>query len=166
MRRAAAISALALIGLAGVAKAADAPAWKPFHTGDPVTDATREGVSYEDGDDAFLVVCTHQKDAAARQRFWVAVKTGAHLGQRTVRALTYRIGDEPPTTSRWDYTPREVVPTWPMEDRHLVERIVDGKVERVIFRLFTADGLPHDITVPIDAVAREAMAQTIARCRS
>lgn len=161
-----ALGGLTLAMLAGAAMAAEAPAWTPFHSVDPVTDQTRDGLAYEDGEDSLRVVCTHQKELSARQRFWIEVKTGAALGRANRRNLTYRVGDEPATTSRWDYTPRAASPSWPLEDRHLVERIVDHKAERVVFRLSTYDGLVHDVTVPVDAAARELMAQTIARCRS
>ena len=164
MRAPAAALLVVLVG-ATSASAADTPAWKPFNAVDAITDARREGLSYENGEDGLFVVCTHQKDAGARQRFWIAVKTGSPLGRHTIKPLTYRVGDDPPTTSRWEYTPRQVVPSWPMEDRHIVERIIDRKAE-IAFRLFLYDERAYDVTVPIDAAARDLMAQTIAKCRS
>jgi hypothetical protein len=150
--------------LCGPARAADGPAWRPYHEADPITDADRQGAIWEDGEDAVLVVCTHQK-GGGRRRFWVQVKTGAHLGRGGVRALTYRVGDEAPTTSRWEYFPRWAYPSWPMEDRHLVERIVDHKAETVVFRLAGQDRITHDVSVPVDAAARDLMAATLAACK-
>ncbi|CAN5338621.1 hypothetical protein BH09PSE2_BH09PSE2_05780 [soil metagenome] len=121
-----------MLSLAAQARAATAQ-WTPFKAMDPVTDATREGVSYMDGDDGLFVVCTHQKDVRARTRFWIEVKTGAHLGRGNTRSLTYRVGGDDPTTSRWEYTPRGAMPSWPMEDRHLIERVIDRKAEKVVF---------------------------------
>lgn len=160
------IAGLALAALSGSAVAADPSAWKAFHRVDPVTDQVRDGAAYDDGEDGFRVVCTHQKAPDTRRRFWVEVMTGAHLGRGSFRNLTYRIGDEPPTTSRWEYAPRVAVPTGLFEDRHLVERIVEHKAERAIFRLWKYDGTTYDLTVPIDAPARDLMAQTLERCRS
>ena len=160
------ICAVGALLLATPAGAKAAPAWAPAKSVDPITGVIREGLVYLDGQDGFAVVCTYEKAAGTRKRFWVAVKTGQPLGRKSTKNLTYRVGDDDPTTSRWDYTPREAVPGWPLEDRHLVERIIDRKAEKIGFRLFLYDNRTYDFVVPIDAPARELMAQTIAMCRS
>ena len=152
---------LAALSLPAVARAEDG--WRASHSVDAVTDAVRDGAVYETGGDQFLVACTQNKTGPCR--FWIAVRTDAHLGRRSVRNLTYRVGDESPTTSRWDYTPREAAPSWPLEDRHLVQRLLNGKADRLVLRLELHDGGSHDVLVPIDDKARELMSVTLATCQ-
>lgn len=150
----------------GAAAAADSSAWKTFHLVDAVTDQVRDGVAFDDGEDGVRIVCTHQRPPDTRRRFWVEVKTGAPLGRGAYRNVTYRVGDEPPTTTRWQYTSRTAVPAGLFEERHLVDRIIEHKAERAIFRLTTYDGSAHDVTAPIDAAARAAMADVVAKCQT
>ena len=143
--------------------AAAAPAaWRSSHEVDPITDAVRDAAVYKAGDDAFMTVCTRQTSGA--KRFWVAVETGQPLGRRGVRALTYRIDEEPATTSQWSYAPRFAAPAWPLEDRHLVQRLVEHKASRIVFRLRTYDGGAYDLSVPIDDDGRALIARTLASC--
>ena len=133
-----------------------------MHAVDPVTDAVRDGGVYAVGGDKFLAICTHNK--VGRDRFWISVQTDAALGRRGIRSLTYRVGEERATTSRWEYWPREAMPSWPLEDGHIVQRLLTGKAERLVLRLATYDGKPHDVVVPIDDAARALLSKTMAAC--
>ena len=121
-----------------------------------------DGGVYSVGEDKFLVICTHNK--SGRDRFWISVQTDAALGRRGVRPLTYRVGEEPPTTSQWSYLPREAMPVWPLEDRHIVQRLLAGKADRLVLRLSTYEGKPHDVVVPIDEGARSLLTKTLTAC--
>ena len=162
MRSAASACTLLACTWLSVAPAQAADGWSAAHAVDPVTDAVRDGAIYTAGGDRFLAICTHNK--GARDRFWISVQTDAALGRRGVRPLTYRVGEEPATTSQWDYRPREAMPVWPLEDRHIVQRLLAAKADRLVLRLTTYDDKPHDLVVPLDDPARDGLAKALAAC--
>ena len=162
MRRGLAWGGLLAAMLLAPAAAYAEDGWHAFHAVDPVTDQVREGASFTAGADRFLVVCTHNKTGP--DRFWITVQTDSHLGRKSTRKLIYRVGDEPATTSNWDYMPRQASPSWPLEDKHIVQRLLKGGDTRLVLRLGVYDGGVHDVTVPVDAQARELMTRTLSAC--